>query len=390
MPLRPVLCLALLLLAGCNHDPIASDVEAVKGADAPGRKAAALRLAGLRDPRIAPVLVRALRDPDHDVRCAAAQALGQQDPADAVEPLVSLLATRGLGYECAFAPLGQLKDARAAAPLIAAATGNDSDQALATLAALGPGAMPALINGLRKEPDPHRAEAIAKALIAAGGKAVLPALLELNKEYDRTANANAVLALGLLGDAQALPALVAAADKGIGSAPLALARLGAPGIDNLVVRIGSPRPWQRDLAIAALAQARDPAIVPALGQGMKSPTPAVADASARLLAQLAGIGTPTPGMAVDAALKASALAALQRAAAGGDTRALAATLDHYLDQADGEDQLIDLMEMHGDERLAAAFIASGSERLRAAAGEWSRQTGKRPCANPPECEPVVT
>ena len=382
-----LLCAALLLVAGCNSDPVAGDIESLKGADAAGRKAAAERLSSQEDPRVAPALAKALRDADQGVRCAAAKGLGQQDPGVAVEPLATFLTSRGMGHECAYAPLGELKAARAAAPLLAAPR---NEQALAALASLGPAAITPLVGALRREADARRAEELAHALAKAGGRAAVPALLELITEYDRNANANAATALGLIGDAQALPALVKAADAGIGPATVALARIGEPGLQALLARLDHPRPWQRDLAVAALAQARDPAVVALLERGLQDASPNIADGCARVLALLAGLVPPPAGVSIDPALKGPATAALDRAAANGNSRALAATIDAYLRQPDGEDQLIDMLEMHGDERLASAFLRTTSTRLHAAAVEWSRQTGKRVCADPAGCEVVPT
>ena len=377
---RAALCLAGLLLASCTGDPVERDVSALRTADAAGRKQAAQGLAAQRDPRAAKALAFALGDPDNAVRCAAAHALGEQDPATAVPALTAMLAARGPGHECTFAPLGKLRDARALGPLLAAAERGKDPAALAAVVAFGPAALNPLLGALRNEHDPRHAEELARAVLAAGGKDALAPLLAMMGEYDRTANANAATALGLLGDAQALPALVKAADAGIGSAPAALARLGQPGLANLEVRLGSSRPWQRNLALAALAQARDPAVVPLLERGLQSPSPGIADGAALVLAQLAGFAAAPAGVPPDASLRAPAIAALERAGAQGDTRALAAGIDHALRKPGGEDQLIERMEMHGDERLAAAFLQSRSEKLRAAATEWTRQTGRQPCA----------
>jgi HEAT repeat protein len=377
---RDGLWLAGLLLVACNVDPVERDVSALRTADAAGRRQAAQALSGQRDPRAAKALAFALGDPDKDVRCAAARALGQQDPATAVPALAAMLAAHGPGHECTYEPLGKLHDARALGPLLAAARDGKDPAALAAVVAFGPAAVGPLVGALRNEREPRHAEELARAVIAAGGKDALAPLLAMMGEYDRTANANAATALGLLGDAQALPALIQAADAGIGPAPLALARMGPPGLANLEVRLGSPRPWQRNLAMAALAQARDPAVVPLLERGLQSASPGVADGCALVLAQLAGFAPAPAGVAMDAALRPAAIAALERAGAQGDSRALVASLDLYLRRPDGEDQLIDLMEMGGDERLAAAFLQSRSEKLRAAAADWARQTGRKPCA----------
>ena len=367
-----------LVLAGCSGDPLEQQLEALKGADAAGRKAAAESLASNRSQRVAQGLARALRDADEDVRCAAAKALGQQAADDAVEPLATFLGSQLPGRECAVGALGALKDARAAAPLLAAADRGDAE-ALAALGTLGPAGVAPLLNALRRTSDPKRAEALARALIAAGGKDTLAPLQALYLENDRQAKANAVLGLGLLGDPAALDTLKQAAEAGIGTAPLALARMGAPGLEALLARLDHPKEYQRKLAAAALAQARDAALVPPLEAALQGESAVVADASARALAEMAG-WVPSTGAPSDASLQALASAALERAQERGDSRALALGVERRLREDLGEDDLIDLLEMQGDERLAGAFMRSSSERLRAAAGEWARQTKRTPCA----------
>jgi len=380
-----LLC-AMLLAAGCQKDPVDRDVRVL---DTPGEAAAraqaATNLGGQHDPRVAPALVRATHAPEQEVRCAAATALGGQAAADAVPALVAMLATRLPGRECAIEPLAKTRDPRAIAPLVGEAARRDT-RALEALGGMGPMAVDPLVNLLRKATDPRDVEAYTRAVLVAGGKDAFEPLQALLLENDRQTKANAAFALGRLGDPRALDLLVKAADTGLGPAPAALAHLGAPGLQALVARLDHPRPWQRDLALLALAQASDPAVVPLLEQAMHSDKPQVADGSASVLATLAGLAPPPPGVTVDAALKAPALAALQKEGEAGDTHALAVDIDHYLQQPDGEDTLIEMLEMHGDERLAAAFLRSPSTRLHEAANEWSRQTGKPVCADPNGCE----
>jgi HEAT repeat protein len=382
-------CAVLVLLAaGCQQDPVDRDVRVL---DTPGETAArvqaAKNLGALHDPRVAPTLVRATRAPEQEVRCAAAAALTAQPAADAVPALVAMLGTRLPGRDCAIEPLGQLKDPRGIAPLLAEAARRDT-RALDALGGMGEVALYPLVNALRKATDAHDVEAYTRAVLAAGGKGAFEPLQALLLENDRQTKANAAFALGRLGDPRALDALVKAADMGLGTAPAALARLGEPGLQALVARLDHPRPWQRDLALVALAQAEDAAVVPLLEKAMQSASPNVSDDAARVLATQAGLAPPPPGVVVAAALKAPALAALQKAGAAGDTHALAVDIDHYLQQPDGEDTLVEMLEMHGDERLAAAFLRSPSQKLKDAANEWSRQTGRPVCADPAGCAPA--
>ena len=79
-------------------------------------------------------LIRALRDRDWRVRCAAVQALGDLGDPRGVEPLIAALKdeSRLVRYTAAWA-LGELGDARGVEPLIAAL--NDGDWALRYCAA---------------------------------------------------------------------------------------------------------------------------------------------------------------------------------------------------------------------------------------------------------------
>jgi hypothetical protein len=92
--LRALTGLALLLGAGCQKDTLEDSLRDLTAADAAARTRAAAALAGQADPRVAPGLVRAVRDPYPEVRCAAAGALGSQPAAQAVPPLLEMLAAR--------------------------------------------------------------------------------------------------------------------------------------------------------------------------------------------------------------------------------------------------------------------------------------------------------
>jgi HEAT repeat protein len=360
----------MLLLAACGGDPVESQLTALRTGDAAGRKAAAQALADRPDPRAASDLVHALRDPDAQVRCAAARALSKQDAAVALPALVEILSTRAPGHECTYGPLAALHDPRAIPPLLIAASAGDNAPAVDAVVAMGPAAVGPLVNTLRTERDPARARTWARALVGAGGKDALAPLLQLIVENDRTANANAALALGMLGDAQALPALAKAADAGIGPAPEALARLGQPGVDDLLARLDRPSELQRRNAATALAQADRPDVVLALDAALRADSPVHAAGAAQALVRMA----TTP----DHPLHAEAVAALDRAWDRSDTRTIATGVAYYLTRhPDGEDRLIDALEMHGDDVLADAFIASSSDALRAAATEWKRLGGAK-------------
>jgi HEAT repeat protein len=369
-----LLCMVLLVASGCETDPVGEQLRALTNGEAPQRRAAAKELAGQKDPRIAPALARAVRDPDQAVRCNAADALGGIEPAIAVPALLELLAARHAGYECTFAPLGRLHDVRALGPLLGEVARDGSPAALAAIGAQGANAVAPLVGALRKETNPQRAEAIAQTLIQAGGPSVLDPLLQLHAEFDRLAQANAVMALGLLGDQKALPVVSKAADAGIGTAPLALARIGGAGLENLVVRLDSPRIHERQAAALALAQARDPAVVPILQKGLASASPAMVEASARALLRMAAAGHP---------LHDPAAKALDDAWGRRDLRTIALGIEHFLAAHPDDDEIfLETIAAHGDEHIATAYAKAPSEMLRAAAVQWRAEQAKAAASAP--------
>jgi HEAT repeat protein len=384
------LWLGLLVVAACGKDRVASDITALRTADAPARRAAAQSLANQQDPRIAPALAAALKDGDPEVRCAAAHALGSHEPDVAVPALLALLATTSPSRTCTYEPLGHLHDARAAVALVREAAGGRNEPALAAVRELGAPATGALIGALRTEGDPKYVDVLAHTLITVDKADALQPLLGLIVEYDRTANANAAYALGLLGDPRALPALTKAADSGIGTAARAMARVGKPGVEALLGRLGHRSEMQRRAAADALAQASDPAVVTLLEAELRGSDAALAANSARILARMAG--APLDGAAAGPALplQAAATAALDRAWQQRDLRAIAAGVEYFLRRhPDGEDTLIDALEMQGNEALATAFVLSSSPALRAAGAEWRKQSGLPPVPPAPASDAGV-
>jgi len=207
------------------------------------RVRAATALGRQGDVRAVPSLIAALRDKDEAVCANAATALGQLGSAQAVEPLVSLLLTRKeepaarmraaealgrLGDRRAVGPLiaalrdaeqnvrwsavqalGQLRDEQAIEPLLALCEDQDmQERAVAALGQIGRPAALALIAALREGRRQVRIGA-ARALGQIGGAHALEALLVcLRDDKDRIVRAGAAMALGQIGGAEATDALV--------------------------------------------------------------------------------------------------------------------------------------------------------------------------------------
>jgi len=227
------------------------------------------RAAKLVEPIVAAVGT-GLSDPDFDVRCAAAGVLKSLGHGESALPMLreSLRSaeTRGAPALWLVAKLG-LAAAPAVPELRACLAGDDPSlraAAIRALGAVGPAAseaVPALIDflALPDEPDaePRRPG---------------PSFRVRNAEL----RAEAATALGLIGDARALPALrTATGDSNStvrANAVDALTRLGGPdqALAELGARLADPDRMVRMEAVRALGEARDrktaiPLLVSALG-----------------------------------------------------------------------------------------------------------------------------
>lgn len=164
-------------------------------------------------------LCDALTDPDPTVRFFAADALGTIGDPKAVEPLLKA-ARKAVGNRtpvkatlAAVRALGAIGDSDAL-PLILELTDHPSPDARPiALGALGgfddPRALEAALAGLARKRDEEQRAAI-WALKNIGSPAVGP-LTQLLKDDRSNVRASAALALGLVGDAEAIPALEEAA-----------------------------------------------------------------------------------------------------------------------------------------------------------------------------------
>jgi len=242
-------------------------VAALQDRGVPIRQAAAGALGQLGDARAVEPLVLALQDADEGVRQAAAGALGQLGDARAVEPLVvaaargsraAAEALRRLGpaavepllerlkdqnrdndaRQHAAAALGQIGDARAVEPLVAALEDADPDVRWAVAKALE-------TLGWQPVDKTHRARhAVAlrdwATAVALGAAAVAPLVTALQGGWHRDVVMAAAHALGTIGDGRAVEPLVEwlqawGTDKRVAAAE-ALGQLGdARAVEPLLV-----------------------------------------------------------------------------------------------------------------------------------------------------------
>jgi HEAT repeat protein len=260
-----------------------------------------------------------IKDPERDVRAAAAGALGttKPDPESVIPDLVACLRSepdrRCLAAAYALEALGE--------PAVPALIGllKEGDvkvrwAAVSALSGIGPGAkaaVPALVEALRV-PDREARERVAEALAGVGPEAV-ETLTRALRDRDPKVRGGAALALEGLGEraAPAVPALIAALsdpeppddpkpargpsfdDWGREGEPrpsgyyAALQAIGAAAVPTLLERLDSPDRPARIVALRALGFLGDDAqvAVPRLIALLSDPAPRGEAASA-----LGGIG----------------------------------------------------------------------------------------------------
>ena len=173
-------------------------------ADLHSSAARALKLLGTNGVAAVPALLRAVRDPEPQVRVDSADALGTMGEA-AVPGLIELLYDPGyqVRHYSAFA-LGQIgPPALAATPALLKCAGEENadvrSAALYALSRIGPRAGPAMLKAVTENRGEMRRVA-AKALVAVHprGQLTLPVLCEMAADPEGTSRATAIESLSLL------------------------------------------------------------------------------------------------------------------------------------------------------------------------------------------------
>jgi len=260
---------------------------------------AALCIAAFQGQRISEFFPRALREGSIQERQNAALAMGRVGSPDwATIPLLGALDVKfpePVRRQAAWA-LGQLKDKRAVQPLMAVLRDNPdlAAEAATALSVIAEPAVPPLTAVLSSSDTQVRQMAV-KSLGKMGATALRP-LLEIVQDEKRADQVikGAAEALGLLGDAQAVPALAALLRSRRGKfaepAANALAGIGVPAVQSLIEALPaqSAEVELRQSIISALVAISLPS-VPALTQALDSPSTAVRTAAEDALK---GIGAP--------------------------------------------------------------------------------------------------
>lgn len=174
------------------------------------RATAAFRLGDIGGEAAAPALIAALRDPDRDVRIAAARSLGRLRVPEGGAELVAAAAegrAPGALVRWALLQVGAplLPELRA---LLSSSSERERAAALQLIGLLGgPSDAREAEDRLRDSSSLVRVQA-ARALGRVGGERNLPALLEALGDRIPAVRAAAAIALGYLRDPRALPGLI--------------------------------------------------------------------------------------------------------------------------------------------------------------------------------------
>jgi len=329
-PVRDRIALAMLATATLTEDNLVEAVAGIKDGDANARKVsvAVLQALGQDDPATALEQARkALPDTSEE---ALQQALARRQPAVAamlIDKVVALMkadpAARATGGDVLGALVAQReKSVAALLPQLKDADEGVRSGAVSALGKVGsPTPVAKLIEMMGKDTPPVRRVAIgAIALIA--HPSCEPALVEAigNPNDDNEARAQAAVGLGRIGSPTAIATLIRAIqdyDLRVQEAAVsALAVVGAPAVPALTAALARGSTEVQIRALQALGRMQSPVANAPLLASLRSPRPAVRRAAA------AGLGFPGNAAAVgplaallgdpDGSLATAASAALAR------------------------------------------------------------------------------
>jgi len=268
--------------------------------DADSRQAAARALGQIGDRSAVGPLVQALKDSDENVLIAAARALGPMGEARSVEALIAVLQAPGVSWfvhAAAAEALGQIGDARAVEPLIAALPIADAVKALGRIG------------------DARAVEHLIAALPDAADKA------RRNVGGFR------------LGDP-----VVVAQERLTDSLPIqALAKIGAPSVEPLIVALRDAKQEIRWGAAGALGEIGDPRAVEPLVAALQDEDSWVSQAAADALEK---IGPPEGEPLIPAGQASGNDAAVSRPAGGGHRTVRVFVSSTFRDMQEEREELV--------------------------------------------------
>lgn len=189
------------------------------------RALAAYVLGDIGNTGAVPALIDALKDRHRDVRAAATRSLGKLGAAEAVEPLLSLMATREVPASAGSLALLQIGTDALPGILAVIAQGTEDERlaAMELLIELGDASHARILVECIGDPAPEVRARAARGLGRLGASAATRELRRALGDPDPAVKAAAALALGMIRDTDSLEALLELA----ASAPFAAARSAA-------------------------------------------------------------------------------------------------------------------------------------------------------------------
>lgn len=360
-----VLLGTLALAGGAGFDwpgKVAVVARGLDDTDVPKRREVIEKLAAMDPERTRGALLKALGDPERDVRLAAGQLLGRHRAKEAVVPIAAWLqAADPAERAIAVGVLGAIGDHAAIAPLTRALADAEPDVRRGAVRALeeigGPEVVPPLIGRLDDEAAPVR-RAAAEALREVGDERAVVPLLGRLADGSREVRVAAIQALGRRGDPKTARTLLRLLDDPLEDVRVAaieaLGLLGAREAEGALIA-ALPREAEGKAAVLALGRLGGPRaaaeIVKAFGRSsMRSAAHEAllllgAQAVPALLDVLAGRAEGDPAAAI------SALGAV------GDTRATAALIEELGRGRVVPSRVLDAMRLIGDPTSLPALLA---------------------------------
>ena len=216
----------------------------------------------LRNKRDVKGLINALRyQKDSYVRGAAAEALGEIGDARAVRPLIAALKDRDV-HGWVINALGLIGDARAVKPLIAEIDGDGRENVATALGKIGAPAVESLLAVLQDSRKEVR-QAASRALGEIGDVRAVEPLIALlcDEDEDEKLRKSATAALGKIGDARAVEPLIAVLKDRTyrvhDEAEYALGQIGAPAVESLLTMLKDSNREVRRAAARTLGRTGD-------------------------------------------------------------------------------------------------------------------------------------
>ena len=194
-------------------------VAQLAGGDLMARIQAVEALGQIGDARIAPSLLKTLKDPNRQVQYIAIKALGELRDTRAVEPLVEALEHRDPGIVSAAAlALGELRDTRAVEPLMTILSNAEHGVfrlgTIQTLGVLKDPRATALLSEQLDDTSVQVRRIATEALGEIGDRGAIDPLLKMLNDQSAEVRWAAADALGSIGDASVADTLISIIGKG--------------------------------------------------------------------------------------------------------------------------------------------------------------------------------